>query len=155
MRFVSAALLALILTTVQAAGSAPDRVQFSFGSVHTKDEDNKFTPFNPGAFLTWDHPRVSTSVGVFRNSYSDPAFAVVAAWPLWRPGDWQVSAFGALAWYENGSRFDLSVGNWVPGVGIELRRDRYFAQIFPSSDDIFDAVITVGISVPWSTVAGR
>ncbi|MEM9971425.1 MAG: hypothetical protein AAF762_10055 [Pseudomonadota bacterium] len=135
-----------------AVTATPDRVQFSIGSVHTKDEDNKFEAFNPGVFLTWDRPRVSLSAGVFRNSYGDGAFAFVGAWPFWRPDEWEVSAFGALAWYPNGSRFDLSVGNWVPGVGVEVRRGTAFAQIFPSSDDVLDMVITFGVTVPWEVL---
>lgn len=155
MRAILARLTCSVALWVVASGAlaAPDRLQFSVGSIHTKDEDDKFSPFNPGLFLTWDRRSVSYSAGIFRNSYSDPAFALVATWAFWHPRDWELSAFGALAWYPNGSRFDLSIGNWVPGLGVEVRRGSYFAQIFPSSDDLLDAVVTFGVTVPFAQAA--
>jgi hypothetical protein len=118
------------------------------GSLHTKDDEDKFTPFNPGVFAEWDYGRGTAGAGVFRNSYSEGAFAFIGTYPLLEREDWDLSVFGAFAWYPNGRRFDLSVGNWVPGLGLEFRTERYFAQVFPSSDDIFDAVITLGFVVP-------
>lgn len=146
-------MLVLLIFLPVAVQAAPDRLQLPIASLHTKDKDNKFEAFNPGVFLTWDKPRVSVSAGVFRNSYGENAFAFVGAWPIWKPRDWEVSVFGALAWYPNGSRFDLSFGNWVPGLGVEVRRGRVFTQIFPSSDDPLDMVVTFGITVPWESFA--
>lgn len=151
MRVLFIVAMSLWLPTVATA--APDRLQFPFATLHAQDEDDRFETVTPGIFLTWDRPHVSLTAGLFRNSYGDGAFAFIGTWPVWEPGDWQVSLLGALAWYPNGSRFGLSVGNWVPGVGVEVRRDRLFANIFPSSDDPLDIVVTFGVTVPWEELS--
>ena len=150
MRAAVVAALAFALGAAAPVAAQPDRLTIPLLSLHHEgDSDHNWA--TPGVFATWDRPRISYSAGVYLNSHRRLSVAFAAAVPIWRPGDWTISAFGGIALYPGeGRRFDLSFGDWVPGIGAEIRRGRFVAQVFPSSDRIEDVVVTLGITLPYS-----
>lgn len=130
---------------IAAPAAAQDRATVLLGSHHV-DASYDFEEVNPGLILTWDRDPLDWSVGVYRNSYGRVSTAAFAALPVIE-GDLSVSLIGGLAHYpENGRRFAISVGDWVPMIGLHARTGPLSVLILPSDGKATDAIIAVGFT---------
>lgn len=104
---------------------------------------------NPGVFLTWRGQTFDTSVGVFRNSYGRAAIAATAAYPFYEV-DWvRLSAFAGAAYYrEDGRRFRVHAGDFIPLAGLQAEVGPTFFQIIPGDGEEADFLFTFGLTIP-------
>ncbi|MDF1671039.1 MAG: hypothetical protein P1U83_15640 [Roseovarius sp.] len=141
---LSALLLAAALPTTVLAG--PDRLSFLLGTEHfgaTRD----FQEINPGAFLTWEKKTFDYSVGAFYNSYSEVSVLASIGYSYEILPEFEVGAFSGLAVYPgDGHRFDASVGDVVPMVGLQTRYRNIFAQFIPAEGTSVDSLLAVGLT---------
>ncbi|WP_300030097.1 hypothetical protein [uncultured Roseobacter sp.] len=138
-----ALLLALLLPVSALAG--PDRISVLLGSEHF-NATKEFQEFNPGVFLTWEG-RYDVSAGIYYNSYEEVGGLVALGRDFWEGEDYAVGLFGALALYPgDGDRFDVSIGDVVPLIGLQARYRNVFAQLIPGNGETTDAVLAVGLT---------
>ena len=65
------------------------------------------------------------------------------------PGDHGRAVFGGVAHYpENGSNFELSVGDVVVLGGVQMQYGPTFLQIIPGDGNQADAVFSFGLTAP-------
>lgn len=139
------------LASQSPAWSDPDRISVLLGSHHV-DARTEFEQRNPGLFLTWeDRGGLDLSVGAYRNSYGRTSVAATAAIPIWTVRDAQLSLFAGVALYpEDGRNFAVHWGDLVPVGGVQMRAGDIFTQIIPSDGAATDAIISFGITKPFS-----
>lgn len=143
-------ILALALPTAAAAGG-PDRLSILLASHHSGARV-PFKVATPGVFATWEDRALGLdwSIGAYRNSYGRPSVAGLAALPVWRRGQTQVSLFAGAAYYpRDGRTFRVSIGDVVPIGGVQLRHRGLFVQIMPSDGRAARAVISTGVTMRW------
>lgn len=139
--------LALIAAFVapSAALAGPDRVAILLGSEHVNATID-FQEFNPGVFLIWEG-KYDFGVGVFYNSYEDVSVSVSTAYNFIKNEQFNFGVFGALAVYPGeGDRFDHSIGDIIPIVGLQARYGNVFTQLIPGGGQSTDAVLTFGLT---------
>lgn len=146
------AALALLLSLLPlAAHAGPDRVSVLLASRHV-DAASAFNEVNPGVFLTWEEVawggRLDATLGVFHNSYERTSVAATLAWPVWEPAPWaEVALFGGIAHYpDDGRRFAVHAGDFVPLGGLQWRAGHVFGQVIPLDGVEADAILTVGVT---------
>lgn len=141
---LSALILAAALPTTALAG--PDRVSILLGSEHFNATED-FREFNPGLFLTWEGPTFDYSVGLFQNSYSNVSPLVSIGYDVEIATEFEVGAFAGLAVYPGeGDRFDHSIGNVIPLIGLQARYRNVFVQLLPADGQSTDGVLTFGLT---------
>ncbi|GFE48281.1 hypothetical protein So717_00340 [Roseobacter cerasinus] len=141
---LSALILAAALPTTALAG--PDRVSILLGSEHFNATED-FREFNPGVFLTWEGQTFDYSVGVFQNSYSNVSPLVSISYDIEVAPEFEVGAFAGLAVYPGeGDRFDHSIGNVIPLIGLQARYRNVFAQLLPAAGQSTDGVLAFGLT---------
>ncbi|MGZ2257883.1 hypothetical protein [Roseobacter sp. A03A-229] len=139
-----ALILAAALPTTALAG--PDRLSILLGSEHF-DAQEDFREFNPGVFLTWEGPTFDYTVGVFQNSYSNVSPLISIGYDIEVATEFEVGAFAGLAIYPGeGDRFDHSIGNVVPLIGLQARYRNFFAQLLPADGQSTDGVLAFGLT---------
>ena len=142
--------LALILIALAVPGLAtagPDRISVLLGSHHASPGQD-FEEINPGVFLTWEG-EFDTTVGVYRNSYGRASVAATAGYTFYEADPFSLSVFAGAAYYpDDGSRFRVHVGDFVPLAGLQARVGPTFFQILPSDGEEADVVFTFGLTVP-------
>ena len=105
-----------------------------------------FQEFNPGVFLTWERD-LDYSIGLFYNSYSEVSVLGSVGYNVEAAPDLFLGAFAGIALYPgDGDRFNLSVGDFIPIVGLQARYRNFFTQIIPSDGETTDGVLTFGLS---------
>ncbi|MFK7881221.1 hypothetical protein [Roseobacter sp.] len=140
----AAFILAAFLPTAVLAG--PDRASILLGTEHFNATED-FREFNPGLFLTWEENTFDYSVGIFQNSYSNVSVLASIGYDVEVATEFEVGAFAALALYPGeGDRFDHSIGDVVPLIGLKARYRNFFAQLIPSDGDTTDGILAVGLT---------
>lgn len=139
--------LGLVLAPVSGSAIEPDRLSFTFGSMHL-NATSEFNEFNPGVFLTWENER-KYHLGAYWNSYEKVSVAALVGWPIIGDENWTFDIIAGGAYYPGDGRdFPVSLGDFVPLAGVQLRTGRFFAQVFPGDGDIVDAIISFGVTIP-------
>jgi hypothetical protein len=138
--------IALLAVPLLFAGhmlaAEPDRISLLMGSHHI-DAKTYFNEVNPGVFVSWDR----VTLGLYENSYGRTSVAAAYAFPILRRPELEVDLFAGVALYpEDGRRFAIHAGDWVPMAGIEARSHGLFVQIIPSDGVWTDAIIGFGIT---------
>ena len=138
---------ALSLALIASAGAAAaDRISLLLGSRHI-GAPGMFKESNPGLFYTWEQPRVNWSIGAFRNSYGRASVAALAAVPLARWDNGELSAFAGIAHYPgDGRRQPLHLGDVIPIGGLQLRQGNVFLQVTPMDGNPVKALVAVGLT---------
>ncbi|WP_195822010.1 hypothetical protein [Roseobacter sp. MH60115] len=139
-----ALILAAALPTTALAG--PDRVSILLGSEHINATED-FREFNPGVFLTWEREVFDYTIGVFQNSYSNVSPLVSIGYDVEVATEFEIGVFGGLAVYPGeGDRFDHSIGDVIPLIGLQARYRNFFTQLLPADGQSTDGVLTFGIT---------
>ncbi|WP_211216546.1 hypothetical protein [Yoonia vestfoldensis] len=122
-------------TVVQAYDLIPDRITIPLATNHINSEArDRLNENNPGLALTWDAALADVTIGVVRNSFSDPAPFVTLSRDLWRGDTCSAAGFFGTAHYPSlANRTSYDVNGWIPVGGLHLECGPGFVQVMPGS----------------------
>ncbi|MDN5789225.1 hypothetical protein [Pseudorhodobacter sp.] len=141
---------AIILLTLLAAPAHadPDRLSILLSSRHVA-ATVPFKQANPGLFLTWENRAAGLdySLGAYRNSYGRLSVAAIAALPIWKRDQTQISLFAGVAHYPvDGRDYAVHAGDFVPLAGVQFRHRNIFAQVMPGDGNFTSGIISFGLT---------
>lgn len=146
-RILPAIALLAATATPALADLKPDRLSFLLGSHHISPSQT-FEEFNPGVFLTWEGT-FDTNLGLYRNSYGRTAAAATLAFPFYESGTFTLSAFVGAAYYpDDGRRFRVHAGDFIPLGGLQARIGPTFVQFIPGDGREVDGIVAFGLTFP-------
>ncbi len=143
-------------TGARAYDLIPDRATMPLATNHVNSAArDRLNETNPGLALTWDTALADVTVGVVRNSFSDPAPFLTLSRDLWRGDTCSAAAFIGTAHYPSlRNRTSYDVDGWIPLGGLHLECGYGFVQIMPGSSimekapgkDHADAILVFGLA---------
>lgn len=143
-------------TGLRAYDLVPDRITLPLATNHiNSDARDRLNETNPGLAVTWNAAPVDVTVGVVRNSFSDPAPFVTLSRDLWRGDTCHAAGFIGTAHYPSlRNRTSYDVDGWIPLGGLHLECGPGFVQIMPGSSILdrapgkghADAIVVFGLA---------
>jgi hypothetical protein len=144
-------------TSVPAYDVVPDRISIPLATNHINSAaKDRLNETNPGLAVTWDGTFSHVTIGIVRNSFSDPAPFFTLSRELWRGDTCSASGFIGTARYPsltNQTTYD--VDGWIPLGGLHLECGYGFVQVMPGSSMMdqapgkghADAILVFGMSL--------
>ncbi|WP_322889254.1 MULTISPECIES: hypothetical protein [unclassified Yoonia] len=143
-------------TVAQADRPGPDRITMPLATNHLNSAArHRMNETNPGLALTWDAAPLDVTVGVVRNSFSEPAPFITLSRDFWRGETCRAAAFIGTAHYPSlRNRTSYDIKGWIPLGGLHLECGFAFVQIMPGSsfmdkapnDSHADAILVFGLT---------